>query len=146
MVKVNFTQAGGNIPDEGVYLVTLEKATDKKSQTGKEGVLLQSIVSEVRDGPDSMEGRKIFTGFWFDPKADADNSTTIYFLQQALLSFGADEEDVTRDGVDPVKDVVMNEDGIKGNTAIVRVTHKPDNRNPEVMQAQYQYYPEDQFA
>lgn len=149
MVKVNFSTAGSGVPDEGLYRVTLEKATDKKTRDGnKDMVLLTALVSEVLDGDnnENMVGRRLFRNFVFDPSPDGDNSASTYYLQKALLAFDADEESVTEDGVDPVKDIVMHEDGIKGNTAIARVTHKPDSRDPNMVQADVEFLPESDFS
>lgn len=150
MPKINFSQGGLKLMPEGVYRVTLEKATDSVTSTKKDMITLVGLVTEVIDvnhdevdDPSKLLGRRLRRNFVFDNKPDADNGTVIYYLQKALIAFGADEDDVTEDGVDPVKDIIMCEDGIRGNTALARVTHRPDSRNPEVTQADVEFMPED---
>jgi hypothetical protein len=143
-MKINFTQAGtGSLVDEGDYLVTLNSLTEKKTRDGKKDMLTftATIVSTADEDDTPMKGRKVFRNFVFDPNDGADNSASTYYLQQTLLAFGADEEVVAEDGVDPVKDIVMGEDGIRGGQAVATVVHKPRNDDPDKMQADVRFSP-----
>jgi hypothetical protein len=145
-MKINFTQAGaGSLVDEGDYVVTLNSLTEKKTRDGKKDMLTftATIVSTADDDDTPMKGRKVFRNFVFDPADGADNSASTYYLQQTLLAFGADEDLVVSDDVDPVKEIVMCEDGIKGSQAKATVVHKPRNDDPDKMQADVRFSPLD---
>lgn len=135
MVVVNFSNVG-QLVGEGTYPVTLTKASEKRTAKGADMVTLQAT---IRDSDTEWDGRPVFRNFVFGNEPDSDNSGSLYYLQQALLAFGADEEDVSKDKVDPVKLAAS----LYGNRAKATVTHNIDANNPEKKYANVQFLPDD---
>jgi hypothetical protein len=122
-VVVNFkTQLG--LVDEDIYPVRLSDVTEKKTKAGDDMVTFVSIIT----GSDSaFEGRKLTRNFVFKQDSPDNNAGVAYFIQSALLAFGADEEDVTEDDVDIVDYAKQN---LVGKTARAEVKHNNDRNDP----------------
>ena len=137
MPVINFSGVG-KIVDEGTYRVTLTKASEKKTAKGDDMVTLQATIRD--DDAGEWDGRPLFRNFIFGTKPDADNSGSMFYLQQALLAFGADEEDVTSD---TDVDVLELAKGLYGNHAIAEVAHNYDKNDPNKKYANVKFVADD---
>lgn len=122
MVVVNMKNVG-QIVAEGTYPVVLTKATEKSVAKGD----VVTLIATIKDSDTDWDGKPVFRSFFISNDEDADNGTTLYYLQQTLLAFGADEDDVTSDTLNPVE--LAKE--LYGNSATATVTHTTDKNNPE---------------
>ncbi len=124
MVKIPFKTGAGLIP-ENTYPVVFAGGTEKKTAKGADMITLRAT---IKGSGTDYDGRSLVRNFVFSNDPEKDNSATIFYLQKALLAFGADNEDVTEDGVDVVKEVTP---GLVGNPAQATVTHNQDANDAE---------------
>lgn len=122
----------GQLVGEGTYPVSLTKVTEKKTQAGDDMVTFQATIS---GSGTEWDGRSVFRNFVIKSDPDADISGVLFYLQQTLLAFGADEEDVTADEVDPVKIGKK----LIGNRAQSTITHRVDDNDPSKKYLQVQF-------
>lgn len=123
MVVVNM-KGVGELIGEGNYPVTLTKVSTKKNAKGNDVITIQAT---IRGSDTTFEGRPLFRNFTIKNEPDADNSGTLFYLQQAFLAFEADEEDVTSDKFDPEK----VGKSLYGNRAEATVSHRVNTEDPE---------------
>lgn len=135
MVVVNFSGVG-KIVEVGTYPVVLTKATEKKTAKGSDMVTLQAT---IKGSGTEWDGRPLFRNFIFSNDPGADNSGTLFYLQQALLAFDADEDDVAEDGVN----VVEFAKTLYGNSAQAEVTHNVDANDPSKIYPNVKFIPAD---
>lgn len=114
----------GELVAEGTYPVVLTRASEKKTQAGNDMV---TLIATIKDSDTDFDGRTLARNFVINNATDADNSGTLYYMQQAFLAFGADEEDVTSENFNPVE-VAKS---LYGSSAEAVVTHNIDKNDPE---------------
>jgi hypothetical protein len=129
MVVLNMKNVG-KLVDIGDYPVTLTSVSEKKTAKGDDMV---TFGATIKDSDTDWDGRQLFRNFVFPTKTDPtrDMSGTLFFLQKTLLAFGADEDDVTDEQMDPVKIGKP----LYGNKAKATVTHNVDENDPEKVYA-----------
>lgn len=120
---VNFkTQLG--LVDEGTYPVILKDVVEKKTKNGDDMIMFSAT---IHDSDTQFDGRVLNRNFVFKADSENNNQGVVFHLQNTLLAFGADEDDVTEDGIDPV---VFAKANLLGNKAEAKVTHNPDRNDP----------------
>lgn len=138
MVAIDMSLVGQMI-GEGRYPVILTKASEKAVNTpNRKGVSI-SLQATIKGSDTEWEGRPLFRNFFYNQAPDADNGAMLFYLQQSLLAFGADEEDVSAPDMDPVA-VAQS---LYGNPAMATVVHNVDKNNPEKKYVNATFEPSD---
>lgn len=122
----------GQIVAEGTYPVTLTKVSTKKTANGSDMIQMQAT---IRESGTDFDGRVLFRNFVLSNDPDKDISGILFYMQQAFLAFGADEEDVTSDSFDPEK----VGKSLYGNRAEAVVTHNVDPKDADKKYANVQF-------
>lgn len=93
-LKVNFQNVGAALPPS-IYIAQLEEAKAVKTKDGTKDMMRFKFV--VKDD-EQYEGRAIFRNFMVDGNA-------LFYLMEALVSLGADPEDLAGNEDDPEVDI-----------------------------------------
>lgn len=111
--------------DPGEYPVSLQSVTAKTKPNGDDSITFKST---IRDEDSQFNGMPLFRTFTIKNDPDADNAGVLYYMQQAFLAFGADEEAVTSNAFDPEQ--CAKSEGLIGARALATVTHRPNDKDP----------------
>lgn len=121
---LNMKGVGEMVP-EGDYPVILMRVTEKQSAKGTGTVFTFQAV--IRGSDTDYDNRNLFAPVFVSNDPDADISNSLFRIQQNLLAFGADSDEVTGDSLDPCA-VAKN---LVSNKAIAKVAHRVDSNDPE---------------
>lgn len=114
----------GKPVSEGTYDVALTKVVANKNQKGEDQLIL---TANIDDSSSSWHGRPLTRRFVISNDPEKDNSGVIFYMNQALIAFGADEDDLDADEVD----VVEVATSLIGNKAVAEVKHTENPKDPE---------------
>ena len=116
----------GKPVDEGTYEVRLTKVEANNTQKGDPQLILTAAIDEQDN---LFHGRSLIRRFVIpsitDPEKDI--SGILYYMREALMAFGADEDEVSDDNVDALE-VGQR---LIGNKAVAEVKHQQNDKNPD---------------
>lgn len=121
---VNMRNVGKPV-SEGTYNVMLTKVEAKKTAKGDDQLVLTAT---IKDEDSEWNGRPLIRRFVLPTVTDPtkDVSGILFYMQQALIAFGADEDELADEEVD----VAEIGSQLIGNEATAEVTHQENERNP----------------